>query len=204
MPSLRKTLVKVAIYAGLVMGALMVVGPFLWMLSTSLMKIEQIYVFPPKWLPDPVQWHNYAKVFTIIPLGRFFLNTIVVSISVIVLRLLVTTLCAYALARLHFPGRDLFFLAMVATMIIPGEVQLIPGFVADGNGFGDLQNLFVNVPRVVEDPSPVNFAFCSVVAYPLFGMRFHEALAGSVIRIDQSLKQIVVLLGTLLIVIMLP
>ncbi len=129
MASPRDTLKTAATYTGLGIGALLVVGPFLWMLSTSLMKIDQIYVFPPRWLPSPVQWANYAKIFTIIPLGRFFANTVIVTAAVIVARLVVTTLCAYALARLHFPGRDLFFVAMVATMIIPGEVQLIPGFV---------------------------------------------------------------------------
>lgn len=129
MASPRKTVVMLVTYAGLFLGAAVVIGPFLWMVSISLMKIEQIYVFPPQWLPNPAQWANYTKIFTIIPLGRFFANTVVVTISVIGARLIITTLCAYALARLNFPGRDLFFIAMVATMIIPGEVQLIPGFV---------------------------------------------------------------------------
>lgn len=125
----KKIAIKLIVYIGLVSGALLVIGPFLWMVSISLMKLDQIYVFPPRWFPDPVQWHHYVKVFTIIPLGRFFANTVVVTLSVLALRLFVTTLCAYALARLNFPGKNLLFLGMIATMIIPGEVQLIPGFV---------------------------------------------------------------------------
>ncbi|MDQ1256080.1 MAG: multiple sugar transport system permease protein, partial [Candidatus Hydrogenedentes bacterium] len=125
----KREIYQTLIYAGLMSGALLVVGPFLWMLSTSLKPIETLYSFPPQWLPDPPQWDNYTKVFAIIPLGRFFANTIFVTSVVVTLRLIVTTLCAYALARLNFPGKNLFFLGMIATMMIPGEVQLIPGFV---------------------------------------------------------------------------
>lgn len=122
-------LLRAAIYAGLLFGALLVVGPFLWMIATSLKSVEAIREQPLQFIPRPPQWRVYVDVFTIMPLGRFFANTLIVTGSVVVLRLIVTTFCAYALARLHFPGRDLFFLAMLATMMIPGEVQLVPGFV---------------------------------------------------------------------------
>ncbi|MBN2310080.1 MAG: carbohydrate ABC transporter permease [Candidatus Hydrogenedentes bacterium] len=121
--------IKAATWACLLAGAAIVVGPFLWMVSTSLKPLEDIYTFPPEWIPHPPQWGNYATIFHIVPLGRFFGNTVFVTAVVVALRLVITTMCAYALARLRFPGRDLFFLGMIATMMIPGEVQLIPGFV---------------------------------------------------------------------------
>lgn len=125
----KSALGKAVIYTGLVVGALIVVAPFLWMIITSLLPMKHIYDMPPPIHFRQLEWGNYVKVFTIMPLGRFFANTVFVTLSVVILRLIVTTLCAYALARLHFPGRDLFFMGMIASMMIPGEVQLIPGFV---------------------------------------------------------------------------
>ncbi|MBI5091302.1 MAG: carbohydrate ABC transporter permease [Candidatus Hydrogenedentes bacterium] len=125
----KSDLGRVAIYCGLIAGALLVIAPFVWMVITSLLPMDHIYDMPPPLQWDQLQWGNYTKVFTIIPLGRFFANTVFVTLSVVILRLGVTTLCAYALARLNFPGKNLFFMGMIASMMIPGEVQLIPGFV---------------------------------------------------------------------------
>jgi multiple sugar transport system permease protein len=117
------------VYFALFIGVSLVVAPFVWMIITSLLPMEHIYDMPPPIHFNELQWGNYVTVFTIVPLGRFFANTVFVTFCVVTLRLIVTTMCAYALARLNFPGRNLFFFGMIATMMIPGEVQLIPGFV---------------------------------------------------------------------------
>ncbi|MDP6124894.1 MAG: carbohydrate ABC transporter permease [Candidatus Latescibacteria bacterium] len=114
-------------HVGLGLGVVVVIAPFAWMISTSLKPVEEIYSL--SLIPGQFQWGNYAKVFTTIPMLRFLLNTVFVTAVVMAARLTICAMCAYALARLKFKGRDLFFMMMLATMMIPGEIQLVPGFV---------------------------------------------------------------------------
>jgi len=108
-------------------GLLMVV-PFLWMLSTSLKAPTEIFQFPPQILPENPQWQNYPEVSRVLPLGRYFFNSAVVALSVTLLQLVVSALAAYAFARLRFPGRDVLFLVYLGALMIPSQVTLIPRF----------------------------------------------------------------------------
>jgi multiple sugar transport system permease protein len=102
--------------------------PFVWMLSTSLKTPSSVFVYPPEWIPNPVQWKNYSDVVNVMPFLRYVLNTTAVAASITFLHLAVSSLAAYAFARLRFPGRNRLFLAYLATLMVPGQVTLIPNF----------------------------------------------------------------------------
>lgn len=115
-------------FALLSLAAVLMLLPFVWMVSTSLKTQAGVFVYPPEWIPNPVQWRNYADVVRVMPFLRYVLNTTFVAISVTFLHLAVSSLAAYAFARLRFPGRDKLFLAYLATLMVPGQVTLIPNF----------------------------------------------------------------------------
>ena len=119
---------RLATYAVLaVLGTTMLI-PFVWMVSTSLMTNLEVYQFPPRLLPDDPQWSNYAGAMTQLPFGRFFLNTILVTLAAVAGQLVTCSMAAYAFARLRFRGRDKLFALYLATMMIPTIVTLIPAF----------------------------------------------------------------------------
>jgi multiple sugar transport system permease protein len=103
--------------------------PFLWMLSTSLKEEGAIFEMPPRWMPEHLEWSNYVFVFTEANLFGGFLNTLTVIIPPTLIGLFTSALAAYAFARLHFRGRNILFVSLLATMMIPGVVTLIPTFI---------------------------------------------------------------------------
>jgi len=117
------------LHAALILGSIVMLLPFLWMLSTSLKKPAEIFTFPPVWIPGDIAWENYSATVRAIPFGRFYLNSLLVAISVTVLQLLTSSLAAFAFARLRFWGREAFFLLYLATLMIPFQVIMIPNFI---------------------------------------------------------------------------
>ncbi|MGQ9714503.1 MAG: carbohydrate ABC transporter permease, partial [Anaerolineae bacterium] len=115
-------------HAVLLAGSLVMLVPFLWMVSTSLKAPGQVFTDPPQWIPRPTVWQNYLEAVFIMPFGRFFLNSLIQSSGVTVLQLLTSSLAAFAFARLRFRGRDTLFLLYLATLMIPFPVTLIPNF----------------------------------------------------------------------------
>ena len=103
--------------------------PFVWMISTSLKDPGNVFVYPPQWFPRPLVWENYARVLKQIDFARYFLNTAFITICVVSGQLFTSSLGAYAFARLNFPGRDKLFLLYLGTMMIPGQVTMIPIFI---------------------------------------------------------------------------
>ena len=110
-------------------GSLIMLLPFLWMLSTSLKAPSEIFTFPPRWIPSDFAWENYRQTVTVMPFGRFYLNSLIVAASVTVVQLFTSSLAAFAFARLRFKGRTLLFLLYLATLMIPFHVMLIPNFI---------------------------------------------------------------------------
>lgn len=119
---------RTAIWIIVLAGALMMAVPFLWMVLTSLKTDAEAFLFPPKPLPASPQWKNYADAMSIAPFGRFFFNSAVISICVTLGSLLLNSLAAFAFAKYPFRGRDVLFIALLATMMIPGQVTMIPSF----------------------------------------------------------------------------
>ena len=123
-----KVLVKVGVYAFLSLMALIVLFPFYWMISSSLKSLAEYRMSVPTFWPKTVMLGNYAEAFTTANLGRLFLNTMYVGIISTLLSLVITVLSAFAFARLEFKGRDTMFGAMLATMMIPGELFTITNY----------------------------------------------------------------------------
>lgn len=113
-------------YAFLIAAALLMIAPFVWSISTSLKQPGDVFAYPPKLLPDPVTFQNYIDVFTKLTFDRYFLNSVIVTASVVVLNVLFGTAAAYAFAKLRFPGRNAIFFLLLLTLMVPFQVNLIP------------------------------------------------------------------------------
>jgi multiple sugar transport system permease protein len=112
------------------LGLMLVLFPLVWMLSTSLKGQIEALKMPPTLFPAEIQWHNYRDALTgANPFGTYFLNTLFFAGSVMVGELLSCAFIAYGFARLRAPGRDMLFLLVLATLMIPAEVTLIPQYI---------------------------------------------------------------------------
>ena len=121
---------RILLYAILcAVGAVLLV-PFAWLLSTAL-KAESadLFAHPPQWIPDPIVWGNFAKAWNILPFMRYLFNTFYIAIATVLLNLTCCSLAGYALARMHFRGRQAIFYCILATTMVPFQVLLIPLFI---------------------------------------------------------------------------
>jgi len=121
----------IAAQCAMILAALVMLAPIVWMISTSLKPEGTVLSAQPHWIPRPFTLDSFTGLFTQtqdFPVVRWLLNSLFVSLSVTVLVLFVTSTAAYAFARLEFKGRELLFMVVVATMIIPSQVTLIPVF----------------------------------------------------------------------------
>jgi multiple sugar transport system permease protein len=112
----------------LIIGAIIMVFPFIWMILTSFKDISQTFIIPPKWIPDPWVWENYPNSLQALPFGRAYFNSFYISVIVVGVSLITASMAAYAFAKINFPGRELLFLLFLATMMVPYQVTIIPLF----------------------------------------------------------------------------
>ena len=124
---------EIGAYSFLSLGAIAMVAPFLWMITTSLKEPGSLFSYHRAWWEDwvPVQfvWQNYVEAWHVVPFARFYLNSLFVSAATTAGQVATSAMAAYAFARLEFPGRDKIFFAYLATMMIPGAVTMIPVFI---------------------------------------------------------------------------
>lgn len=127
----QKVIKNIIVYTLLSILSVVFVFPFFWMVTSALKPEYQIFVWPPQWIPDPILWSNFAKVFTNprLPFDLFFRNTMIIEVAVLTGRLLSCTLVAYGFARLRAPGKNLLFAILLSTLMLPGVVTLIPRFI---------------------------------------------------------------------------
>jgi multiple sugar transport system permease protein len=165
-------------YALAVIVGFLFLLPLLWMISSSLKPSYQVLEFPPRWLPDPIQWSNFPEALTYVPFARYSLNTLFIAVMVILGHLFSCTMAAYGFARLQAPGKNFLFLVLLATMMLPYPVTMIPvyiGFKTLGwvNSFLPLivpayfgspfyifllRQFFLTLPRELEDAARVDGA----------------------------------------------
>lgn len=120
---------RTILYAILILVALSMVLPLVWMVSTSLKEPQSVFTLPIQWIPRPITWWNYMEIWRVVPFFHFFVNSVVVALCVTGGHVFSSACAAYAFARLNFPGRDRLFFAYIATMMIPGTVTIIPVFI---------------------------------------------------------------------------
>lgn len=179
-------------YAALIIVALTMVVPFLWMITTSLKPAGSAFSYPPEILPTTFDFSQYVRLFENLPFGRYFLNTALVTLGVVGGQLIICSLAAYGFARLNFMGRDTIFVLYLMTMMIPFQITLIPlyliitqlgwvntyqGLIVPGvsSAFGIflLRQSFLNIPRDYQDAARIDgaseFTIFTRVFLPLNG-----------------------------------
>ncbi|MCD5075626.1 carbohydrate ABC transporter permease [Enterococcus gallinarum] len=119
---------KYMMYVPLVVIGLISLVPFLWLVRSSFMDSYEIFEFPPKWLPDQLLFSNYADVFQVLDLKTYLVNTFLIIIPCIIGNVFTSCLCGYAFGRLNFKYKNMWFAMVIATMMLPGAVTLIPTF----------------------------------------------------------------------------
>ncbi|WP_246079108.1 carbohydrate ABC transporter permease [Paenibacillus piri] len=159
----------------LLIGALMMVMPFVWMLSTSLKQPGTEFVFPPQWIPEKFDWSNYPGALDRVPLFTQMLNSLKVASLITIGQVATSATAAYAFARMRFPGREWLFVVYLATMMVPEHVKLIPQFVVMNyldmldthsslivpklvSAFGVflLRQFFMTIPRELEEAAIID------------------------------------------------
>jgi len=116
--------------AVLLVGAILMMMPFLWMVSTALKGPTEIVVWPPSLIPESPTLANFEQVFTTAPFGRWLLNSLVLAVTSTVAILATSAIAGYVLAKFTFPGRGALFMVILATAIVPFEVYMIPLYLA--------------------------------------------------------------------------
>ena len=119
---------QIVVHAILLIGAFIMLLPFIWMVSTSFKPSSEIYVFPPRWIPKNPTLKNYVDLFSSINFGRPFLNTVIVASSITFLSVLLSSMAGYAFAKFRFKGRDKLFFLILTTLMVPGQMTMIPVF----------------------------------------------------------------------------
>jgi multiple sugar transport system permease protein len=116
-------------YAVMILLSAIFMIPLIWLVSSSLKTQGQVFAYPPVWIPDPVQWGNYAEALHRAPLLRWLWNTTVITAFSIVGTVISSSMVAFGFARLRFPGRGVLFILLLSTMMLPQVVTLIPRFI---------------------------------------------------------------------------
>jgi multiple sugar transport system permease protein len=174
----QRTVFPVVLHIVLTFFAITCLLPFIWMVSTSFKESYQVFVFPPEFLPNPWTVEGYRKIYTLAPLTSWVVNSLFVATSITFCQLLFSSLAAYSFARINFPGRDVIFMGYLATMMIPAQVTLIPGYILIkylgwidtmaaltvpflfGSAFGTflLRQFFLGIPTELEDAARIDGA----------------------------------------------
>jgi len=120
---------RALLYVIVIVGAIIFAIPFVWMVRTSVMPTWQVYLFPPQWIPDELVWGHWTRPFEVLKLGLLFKNNTIITVYHIIGTLLSCSVVAFGFARLRFTGRDIWFFVLLGTMMLPGQVTLIPTYV---------------------------------------------------------------------------
>jgi multiple sugar transport system permease protein len=151
---------RVAIYLTMLAGALFILIPFAWQISTALKTPEQTYILPPRWIPDPIAWWNFYEGWTAMPFTRYLGNTLLITLSSILGELLSCSIVACGFARLRFRGKNPLFLVLLSTMMLPQQVTMIPKYIL----FGKLHWVDTFLPLIVP-------TFFATTAFYVFMLR---------------------------------
>ncbi len=127
--STNRLIQNIIIYILLALLAVIMLVPFVWMLSASVKPNKDIFIIPYEWITKQPKWSNYIEIWTRIPLMRYAMNTVKLTIIVTALQILTSSFAAYAFAKLRFKGRNTLFLAYIATIAVPWQVYMVPQFI---------------------------------------------------------------------------
>lgn len=177
-------------YVILILCAVSMLLPFLWMVSTSFMTNEEVFSYPIKFLPSKLDFSNYVNVFSSMPVAKYFLNSLFVSVVTTIGQIIIASMAGYAFARFEFRGKEVLFIIILMTMMVPPQVNIIPlfylmrefgwintyfGLIVPGffGGFGIflMRQWFVKMPKSLEEAAKIdgsnNFEIFFKIAIPL-------------------------------------
>lgn len=130
MQNVYRRFIKITSTVLLIVVSIVVLLPFVWMISTSLQPdLKSVYSIPPKWIPEPITVSNYLQAWNSAPFDIYLRNSIIVAVGATILQLLNGTFSAYAFSWLNFKGRDVLFLLFLAVLMIPGQVTIVPNYI---------------------------------------------------------------------------
>jgi multiple sugar transport system permease protein len=171
----QRTIAKIAAHLVLLAGAVTMILPFLWTVSTSLKQLNEVFVFPPKLFGDKLVWSNYLRISDRFPFDVYFLNSLKITVIVVIAQLVTSSMAGFVFARLRFRSRDLLFALYLATMMVPAQVTMIPNFIvmreynlvdthwslilpALVSAFGTflMRQFFVTIPESLEDAAKID------------------------------------------------
>lgn len=144
--SIRKTSLKrIIAFLILVIGSCTMVLPFIWMLSTSLKEANLVYVLPPQWIPNPVDWKNYQDIWTAANLIVGIKNSLLVTVLVLIFSTLTSSMAAFSFSKLRFPAKHVIFLMLLSTMMVPAAVLFVPLYIV----YAKLQWIDTLLPLII-------------------------------------------------------
>jgi multiple sugar transport system permease protein len=174
-PAGRGRMSQAILVAVLLVGSALFLYPFVWMVTTSVKDNIEVYSRPLALIPQEWHFDNYVTAFTLVPFGRFYLNSIVMTLGRVIGQLLLAAMAAYAFARIRFPGRNVLFVLVLAVMMMPSMVTMIPRFilimnlgwlntfygliipgVADAFGIFLLRQFFMTLPQDLLDAAAID------------------------------------------------
>jgi len=126
---LRQHTYRLLLYLFLFVSCAIMLLPFFWMVTTSFKLESEVLRMPPQWFPKDWLWRNYIKAWNVAPFGRYFFNSFFMSITTTIGEVVTTILAAYAFAKMRFFGKNVLFAILLATLMIPGQMLLIPNYV---------------------------------------------------------------------------
>lgn len=203
--TVRHFLVRLFLYLLVAGNGVLFLFPWVWLVSTSLKSPDQMVAIPPRLIPDPVMWINYYYGVTYVNFPRYMLNTLIIAASVVLARLVSCTVVAYALSHIDWPGRRVLFVLVLATMMLPVQVTIIPLFIIYSqlgwvntflplivpSLFGDaffiflMRQFFVTIPRDLIDAARIDgashFGIYLRIVMPLAGPALATLVAFSFI-----------------------
>ncbi|MCK9862223.1 carbohydrate ABC transporter permease [Paenibacillus sp. ATY16] len=141
----QRRLINTFIFVLLLAGSVIMLGPLVWTVSTSLKTQQHVFDVPPQWIPEPLTWLNYKDVWSKAPLLYGFMNSAIVVVCVLTVGLFVAAMAAYAFSKFEFPFKEWIFMALLGTMMIPYSVVMIPQYI----GFSELGWVDTLAPLIV-------------------------------------------------------
>ncbi|MEW6227884.1 MAG: carbohydrate ABC transporter permease [Bacillota bacterium] len=120
---------EIGFFVVIACGAVVMMLPFLWMICTSFKDLGQAFTYPPRWIPSPPTLQNFKEVWRLMPFGRYLFNSTYIATTSTLAEMLTASLAAFAFARMRWRGRDVLFLLYLASLMVPGQVTLIPKFI---------------------------------------------------------------------------
>lgn len=124
----KRTIIITIQYVILILVLILTLSPLVWMISSSFMKTGEANTFPPRLFPEKITWEHYSTLFSRLNISRYFLNSLILATSITIISLIVNSMAGFAFAKYRFPGRNQLFKTLLAAMIIPGQVTMLPLF----------------------------------------------------------------------------